>query len=56
MSSEPKLLDQVGITARLRHLSLSTEKAYVQHIKRFIIIHPRIKSWWQGRAQSVRLD
>jgi integron integrase len=27
------------ITARLRHLSLSTEKAYVQHIKRFIIFH-----------------
>lgn len=37
--SSPKLLDQVRITARLRHLSLRTEKAYVQHIKRFILFH-----------------
>jgi site-specific recombinase XerD len=34
-----KLLDQVSITARLRHLSLKTEKAYRQHIKRFILFH-----------------
>ena len=34
-----KLLDQVRATARLRHLSLRTEKAYVQHIKRFILFH-----------------
>jgi len=26
----PKLLDQVRMVARLRHLSLKTEKAYVQ--------------------------
>jgi integrase len=34
-----KLLDQVRATARLRHLSLKTEKAYVHHIKRFILFH-----------------
>lgn len=37
--SSPKLLDQVRTTARLRHLSLKTEKVYVQHIKRFILFH-----------------
>jgi integron integrase len=37
--SASKLLDQVRITARLRHLSLRTERAYVQHIKRFILFH-----------------
>ena len=37
--SSSKLLDQVRTTARLRHLSLKTEKAYVQQIKRFILFH-----------------
>jgi integron integrase len=37
--SSSKLLDQVRTTARLRHLSLKTEKAYLQHIKRFILFH-----------------
>jgi hypothetical protein len=37
--SSSKLLDQVRATVRLRHLSLKTEKAYVQHIKRFIVFH-----------------
>jgi integrase len=37
--SASKLLDQVRFTARLRHLSLRTERAYVQHIKRFILFH-----------------
>ncbi len=35
----PKLLDAVRITARLRHLSLRTEKAYLHHIKRFVLFH-----------------
>ncbi|HEV8187356.1 MAG TPA: integron integrase [Pyrinomonadaceae bacterium] len=35
----PKLLDQVRTVARLRHLSLKTEQAYVQQIKRFIFFH-----------------
>ena len=37
--SASKLLDQVRTSARLRHFSLRTEKAYVQHIKRFILFH-----------------
>lgn len=39
--SSSKLLDQVRVTARLRHLSLRTEKAYLQHIKRFILFHEK---------------
>ena len=34
---EPKLLDQVRRAARVRHLSLSTEKSYVSWIRRFIL-------------------
>jgi site-specific recombinase XerD len=37
--SQPRLLDEVRTTARLRHLSLKTEKVYVQQIKRFILFH-----------------
>ena len=37
--SASKLLDQVRTSARLRHFSLRTEKAYLQHIKRFILFH-----------------
>jgi len=35
----PKLLDQVRHVARMRHLSLSTERAYVGWIRRFILFH-----------------
>src|SRR5262245_5316609 len=35
----PKLLDQVRAVARMKHLSLKTEKAYVRQIKRFIFFH-----------------
>ena len=34
---KPKLLDQVRQTCRLRHLSLRTEQAYVNWIKRFVL-------------------
>lgn len=34
-----KLLDQVSTVARLRHLSIRTEKAYRYHIKQFILFH-----------------
>ncbi len=40
--SQPRLLDEVRTTARLRHLSLKTEKAYVQQIKRFILFHGKM--------------
>src|SRR5687767_11871746 len=39
--ASPKLLDQVRIVARVRHLSLKTEKAYAQWIKRFILFHKK---------------
>ena len=37
--SSPILLDQVRTTSRLRHLSLKTETAYVNWIKRFVLFH-----------------
>ena len=36
-----KLLDQVRETARLKHLSLRTEEAYVQWIKRYVLFHKK---------------
>ncbi|MBA3256167.1 MAG: integron integrase [Pyrinomonadaceae bacterium] len=39
--ASPKLLDQVRTVARVRHLSLRTEKAYAQWIKRFILFHKK---------------
>lgn len=35
----PKLLEQVRAVARMRHLSLRTEEAYVARIKQFILFH-----------------
>ncbi len=37
--TQPKLLDRVRAVARLRHLSLSTEKTYSGWIRRFILFH-----------------
>lgn len=37
----PKLLDQVRTVLRVRHFSLSTERAYVNWIKRFILFHDK---------------
>ncbi|QXD14403.1 integron integrase [Rhodocaloribacter litoris] len=37
--SSPRLLDQVRSVCRTRHYSISTERAYVQWIKRFIYFH-----------------
>lgn len=37
----PKLLDEVRNLARLKHLSLSTERAYVYYIKQFILFHQK---------------
>ncbi len=38
-ASKPRLLDQVRQAIRTRHLSPSTEQAYVGWIKRFIFFH-----------------
>ncbi|MEK6280389.1 MAG: integron integrase [Acidobacteriota bacterium] len=35
----PKLVDQVRMVARVRHFSISTERAYVAWIRRFILFH-----------------
>lgn len=37
--ASPRLLDQIRITARLKHFSIRTEKAYVQWARRFILFH-----------------
>ena len=39
MESKTKLLDQMRHVLRLKHLSIRTEKAYVQWAKRFILFH-----------------
>jgi integron integrase len=39
--SKPKLLDRVHAVARMRHLSLGTERAYSDWIKRFILFHKK---------------
>ena len=36
---KPKLLDQVRNAVRVRHMARSTEKAYVDWIRRFILFH-----------------
>lgn len=36
---EPKLLEQVRQTARLKHFSLRTERAYAQWVYRFVVHH-----------------
>lgn len=41
MPPEPKLLEEASLVARLKHLSMRTEKAYLQHIKRFILFHDK---------------
>lgn len=39
MNTQPKLLDQVRQTLRLKHYAYQTEKTYLQWIKRFILFH-----------------
>lgn len=39
IDGKPKLLDEVRNVARMRHLSIRTEQAYVQWIRRFIVFH-----------------
>jgi hypothetical protein len=39
MESKTKLLDQVRLVLRLKHMSLRTEEAYVHWVRRFILLH-----------------
>ena len=38
-SQPPKLLDQMRETIRRRHMSISTERSYVQHVTKYILFH-----------------
>ena len=46
-----KLLDQVRDAIRLKHYAYSTEQAYVQWIKRFILFHDKRHSEEMGRTE-----
>ena len=41
IDGKPRLLDEVRAVARMRHLSIRTEQAYVSWIRRFIIFHQK---------------
>jgi hypothetical protein len=49
----PKLLDQVREAARLRHLSLRTEQAYVGWIRRYVPFHDKRQPREMG-AEEIR--
>lgn len=51
---KPKLLDRVHAVARLRHLSLGTEKAYSDWIRGFILFHKKRHPEGMG-AREIRL-
>ena len=51
--SQPKLLDRVRSVARVRHLSLSTEKTYADWIRRYIIFHGKQHPSGMG-AEHIR--
>jgi len=48
---KPKLLDEVRTVMRLRHMSIRTEEAYVQWIKRFIVFHDKRHPREMGEAE-----
>ncbi len=48
----PKPLDEVRRVARLKHLSLSTEKAYVYYIRQFIIFHDKCHPREMGAEET----
>jgi integron integrase len=50
-AKEPKLLDRVREAARVRHLSLRTERAYVQWIRRYILFHGKRHPGEMGEAE-----
>lgn len=50
-SQQPKLLDQVRTTIRLRGMSYRTEQSYVDWIKRFIIFHNKRHPKEMGATQ-----
>ena len=53
MASKTKLLDQMRIALRLRHMSLRTENAYVSWARRFILFHNKRHPKEMG-AEEIR--
>ena len=53
LMQKPKLLDRVHSVARLRHLSLGTERAYSDWIRRFILFHGKRHPEQMG-AEEIR--
>jgi len=41
MEPKTKLLDQMRLVLRLKHLSIRTERAYINWAKRFIVFHDK---------------
>ena len=50
-SGKPKLLDQVRHEIRVRHMALSTERLYVNWIRRFILFHHKRHPAEMGQAE-----
>jgi integron integrase len=48
---KPRLFDEVRAVARMRHLSLRTEQAYVSWIKRYIFFHQKRHPREMGEAE-----
>jgi integron integrase len=50
-NGKPRLLDQVRNALRVRHLALSTEKTYVDWIRRFILFHNKRHPLEMGKEE-----
>jgi integron integrase len=53
-NEKPRLLDQVRDAIRVRHLSIRTEQAYVDWIRRFIIFHQKRHPREMGKCEITR--
>ena len=49
--TKPRLFDEARAVCRMRHLSLRTEQAYLQWIRRFILFHGRRHPRDMGSAE-----
>src|ERR1043165_7242185 len=49
--SKPRLLDEIRAVARMRHLSLRTEQAYLNWIKRYVFFHHKRHPREMGEAE-----
>ena len=49
--NKPRLLDQVREAIRVRHMARSTEKAYVDWIRKFILFHDKRHPREMGNAE-----